>query len=88
MSNKITILKDKTDGTYQIQFAKNAKIFIQSLFHAKLFQSHTSTITDNYQTLIIKTKSITKFDDFLNFSREPNTNHSRFNETIKIALAL
>ena len=88
MSNKITILKDKTDGTYQIQFAKNAKIFIQSLFHAKLFQSHTSTITDNYQTLIIKAKSITKFDDFLNFSRETNTQEQFENKKYDIALQI
>ena len=77
-----------SNGTYQIQFAKNAKIFIQTLFNANLLQQHTSTITDNYQTLIIKSKSITKFDDFLNFSREINTPKQFENKKYEIALQI
>jgi hypothetical protein len=88
MSNKISFLKDKTDGTYQIHFAKNAKILIQSLFNAKLLQAHTSTITDNYQTLLIKAKSITKFDDFLIDQYQTNTQQQFENKKYEFALQI
>jgi hypothetical protein len=85
---KIQILKDKTNGTYQIHFAKNAKILIQSLFNAKLLQAHTSTITDNYQTLFIKAKTITNFDDFLMNQYETNTQQQFENKKYEIALKI
>ena len=88
MSNKIRIIKDKIDGTYQIQFAKNAKILIQSLLHVKLIQPHTTTITDNYQTLLIKAKSITKFDDFLIDQYQTNTQQQFENKKYEIALQI
>lgn len=88
MSNKIRIIKDKIDGTYQIQFAKNVKILIQSLFNAKLLQAHTSTITDNYQTLLIKAKTITNFDDFLMNQYETNTQQQFENKKYEIALKI
>lgn len=65
MSREIKITKNSTNDTYQIKFRNNAKILFQSLFDSKLLQPHTSTITDDYQTLIIKTKSIVNYNDFL-----------------------
>jgi hypothetical protein len=65
MSKEIKITKNSTNHTYQIKFRNNAKILFQSLFESKLLQPHTCTITDDYQTLIIKTKSMMNYNDFL-----------------------
>lgn len=83
-----TIKITKQNQTYQIYFAKNAKIFIQSLFNAKLIQTHNSTITDNYQTLLIKAKSITKFDDFLMDQYQTNTQQQFENKKYDIGLQI
>jgi len=78
----------KQNQTYQIHFAKNAKIFIQSLIHSQILQPHTTTITDNYQTLLIQAKTITKFEDFLNSSRETNTQEQFENKKYDISLQI
>jgi len=78
----------KQNQAYQIYFAKNAKIFIQSLLHAKLIQPHTTTITDNYQTLLIQAKSITKFDDFLIDQYQSNTQQQFENKKYDISLQI
>lgn len=83
-----TIKITKQNQTYQIYFAKNAKIFIQSLFNSNLIQTHNSTITDNYQTLLIKAKSITKFDDFLMDQYQTNTQQQFENKKYDIGLQI
>jgi len=78
----------KQNQTYQIHFAKNAKIFIQSLFNAKLLQPHTSTITDNYQTILIQAKTVTNFNDFLMNQYQTNTQEQFENKKYDIALQI
>ena len=68
MSSQPIITKSQTNDFYQIYFPKQNpvnKVFIQSLFYSNLLQPHNTTITDNYQTIFIKTKSILTLDEYI-----------------------
>ena len=94
MSHPITINKDPTTNTYQIQFPTKTdnhnatKIIIQSLFHSKILQPHTSTITDEYKTLIIKAHAISNYDDFLMKQYQTSTQKQFENKKYEIALQM
>jgi hypothetical protein len=97
MSNPITINKDPTsNNTYQISFHtnlysktnNNTKIIIQTLFHSKILQPHTSTITDEYRTLIIKANTLTNYEDFLMKQYHEYTQKQFENKKYEIALQM
>jgi hypothetical protein len=63
-----TPTKNQSNNTYEIHFprkTKNTKILLKSLFDSRILEQHTSTITNDFQTLIIKANSLTNFEDFL-----------------------
>ena len=63
-----TTKKNQYNNTYEIHFprkTKNTKILIKSLFDSRILEQHTSTITNEFQTLIIKANSLINFEDFL-----------------------
>jgi len=94
MSHKIKISKDTTNKSYQINFQsyKNnnniLKIIIQTLFDSNIIQPHTSIITDDYQTLILKAQTFTNFDDFLMKQYETYTPKQFENKKYEIAIQI
>ena len=95
MSHSITINKDPTtNNIYQIHFQtnnhtnNNTKIIIQSLFHSNILQPHTTTITDEYKTLIIKAHTLSNYDDFLMNQYQTYTQKQFENKKYEIALQM